>query len=59
MNFILCSEKCRHQEDGYCCLSGGARVTNSTAKNCCYFEENKGANTFEGGTADDTNSGNQ
>jgi len=39
MNMIICNEKCRHQNDGYCCLTGNAQITNALASPCCYFEE--------------------
>jgi len=39
MNMILCNEKCRHQNDGYCCLTGSAQITNALASPCCYYEE--------------------
>ncbi|MCL1832383.1 MAG: hypothetical protein FWG45_05680 [Oscillospiraceae bacterium] len=38
MNMIVCNEKCRHQEDGYCILNGMAQITNALASPCCYFE---------------------
>ena len=38
MNFIICSEKCRHQKDGYCTLEGAGEVTNAlSSADCCYF----------------------
>jgi hypothetical protein len=39
MNMIICNEKCRHQKDGYCALTGMAQITNALASPCCYFEE--------------------
>ena len=38
MNMIICNEKCRHQQDGYCGLTGMAQITNALASPCCYYE---------------------
>ena len=38
MNMIICNEKCRHQKDGYCALTGMAQITNALASPCCYYE---------------------
>jgi hypothetical protein len=43
MNWILCNEGCKHQKNGYCCLEGASKITNSlTSSPCCYFEANEG-----------------
>lgn len=41
MNMIMCSENCKHQCDGYCCLVECGNVSDSDSNNsgCCYFEE--------------------
>jgi len=44
MNMIICNEKCRHQKEGYCVLTGMAQITNALASPCCYFESNANAN---------------
>jgi hypothetical protein len=38
MNMIICNEKCRHQQEGYCGLTGTAQITNALASPCCYYE---------------------
>ena len=38
MNMIICNEKCLHQRDGYCALTGKAQITNALASPCCYYE---------------------
>jgi len=38
MNMIICNEKCRHQKEGYCNLTGSAQITNALASPCCYYE---------------------
>ena len=38
MNMIICNEKCRHQKEGYCALTGKAQITNALASPCCYYE---------------------
>ena len=38
MNFILCSENCKHQKDGYCCLDEYGRVTDVISSPCVYFD---------------------
>lgn len=40
MNMIICNEKCRHQKDGYCALTGMAQITNALSSPCCYYEAN-------------------
>ncbi|MFT3950717.1 MAG: hypothetical protein QM689_01920 [Oscillospiraceae bacterium] len=39
MNMVYCTERCRHQKDGYCILEYGATVTNAVDGmcECCYF----------------------
>lgn len=39
MNFILCSENCKHQKDGYCCLEEYGQITDVTSSTCAYFDE--------------------
>ncbi|MCL2071659.1 MAG: hypothetical protein FWH07_05430 [Oscillospiraceae bacterium] len=60
MNMIICNEKCRHQKEGYCALTGMAQITNALASPCCYYEEGatkspsslkKGSNPLKGGNA--------
>lgn len=36
MGLIQCSEECKFQKEGYCCLEKCSKV-NSTDKNCPYF----------------------
>jgi hypothetical protein len=38
MNLIICNENCKHQQDGYCSLEGGAKITNALSAPCCYYE---------------------
>jgi hypothetical protein len=38
MNMIVCNEKCRHQQEGYCSLTGAAQITNALASPCCYYD---------------------
>lgn len=47
MNLILCSENCKHQKNGYCCLDEYGRITDVISSPCVYFderEEEKGSN---------------
>ena len=37
MNLICCSKNCRHQRDGYCCLSGMTALTASKEDGCLYY----------------------
>lgn len=37
MNLICCSKNCRHQKDGYCCLSGMTALTASKEDGCLYY----------------------
>ncbi|HBH95958.1 MAG TPA: hydroxymyristoyl-ACP dehydratase [Ruminococcaceae bacterium] len=39
MNLIPCSENCRHQKDGYCCLEEYGAITDAAASPCAYFAE--------------------
>ena len=39
MNMIVCSNDCRYQKDGYCCLEGRAVITNAVSSPCCYYEK--------------------
>lgn len=41
MNLILCSENCKHQKDGYCCLDEYGRITDVISSPCVYFDERK------------------
>ena len=41
MNLILCSENCKHQKDGYCCLDEYGRITDVISSPCVYFDEKK------------------
>lgn len=38
MNLILCSENCKHQKDGYCCLNEYGKVTDVISSPCVYFD---------------------
>ena len=44
MNMIVCGENCKHQKDGYCCLTGESRITGAIKSPCWYYD----------GTANDT-----
>ncbi len=39
MNLILCSENCRHQKDGYCCLREYGKITDVISSPCVYFDK--------------------
>ena len=39
MNLILCSENCKHQKDGYCCLEEYGAITDVISSHCAYFDE--------------------
>lgn len=39
MNLILCSENCKHQKDGYCCLEEYGAITDVISSPCAYFDE--------------------
>lgn len=41
MNMIICSENCKHQKDGYCCLEGEMYVTNALSSPCRYYKKVK------------------
>lgn len=43
MNLILCSENCKHQKDGYCCLDEYGRVTDVLSSPCVYFDSREDA----------------
>ncbi|MGN0688494.1 MAG: hypothetical protein ACI4KA_10345 [Oscillospiraceae bacterium] len=38
MNFVLCSENCRWQQDGMCTLEDITRIS-AVGKGCCHYEE--------------------
>ncbi len=39
MNLILCSENCKHQKDGYCCLDEYGRITDVISSPCVFFDK--------------------
>ena len=39
MNLILCSENCKHQKDGYCCLREYGKITDVISSPCVYYDE--------------------
>lgn len=41
LNLILCSENCKHQKDGYCCLEEYGAITDVISSPCAYFDEKK------------------
>ena len=41
MNLIPCSENCKHQKDGYCCLEEYGAITDVISSPCAYFDERK------------------
>ncbi len=41
MNFIHCSENCKHQKDGYCWLEEYGAITDVISSPCAYFDERK------------------
>lgn len=43
MNLILCSENCKHQKDGYCCLEEYGAITDVISSPCAYFDEREPA----------------
>ncbi len=43
MNLIRCSEKCIHQNEGWCTLEGAKKVL-SPLKDCCFFDSAKEKN---------------
>lgn len=55
MNLIICNEKCRHMQDGYCCLEGSAQITNALASPCCYYENTSIEKENNRGVNDDNN----
>ena len=48
MNFILCSENCKHQKDGYCCLDEYGKVTDVISSPCVYFDGRDSEEKTEG-----------
>lgn len=48
MNLILCSENCKHQKDGYCCLDEYGRVTDVISSPCVYFDSRDSDGKSEG-----------
>lgn len=42
MNMITCGLDCAYQKDGFCCLDGCARITETDGSLCCYYEKKDG-----------------
>ncbi len=38
MNMVTCTERCKHQRDGFCHLENGASPSASTNRECCFYE---------------------
>jgi|GEM_PF-866455 len=53
MNMIICNEKCLHQKEGYCALTGVAQITNALSSPCCYYEDM--GKDKKGGSVNDKN----
>jgi hypothetical protein len=39
MNLIMCKEDCMYQEEGYCNLSGNAKVNSVKVNGCSYYKK--------------------
>ncbi len=40
MNFVICGENCRWQNDGVCTLDDISRISGCNSR-CCYYEQRK------------------
>lgn len=39
MSLIVCDQRCRHQQEGYCALNQVTQLTGLPGAKCGYFEE--------------------